>query len=646
MSHSKRPSVMTRPTATTITKAKQVFGRFKKSAIDAPAKLLLDTAVQFVGLIKTLDENGKAWKDFAKHVGDSITCIVRVPDKTLLTPTMQEHLERLLSTLTQMLTEARTYGTEGTARQLVLHGGSERAVSEMRKKFDEALMIFNLQLMLVNGVEIAKVRATLNDMQQFSSAASSNPGGGQIPLQEPLSNEIKALPYGRGMSWDPEKMCLPGTRVELLDEIWDWINAPLDGHGAKVFWLVDVAGSGKTTVAHTISNKASKAGNLLLSYFLSRDDSLNSTASMFVTTLATHMARQDLEVARRMAEMLHADPSLRSAPVARQFGSLIIDSQTRNDHDDDGTKGSKVIIVDALDECADHGEAVVRTLLSDVQQFSSNIRILVTSRPLPEIRDALEPLAQVIKREMGLSTDMNKRDLRYYVSHRLPGIMRKLQKSGDHEHIQRLLSDRAEGLFLWASTVTGFLERCLNPDRHLEALSLHKDESKAERHMDSLYEMILSDCPWDDDDFCEGYQRYVGFLLVARKPVRYSVLHQLNPDVAVSPEAVFGRLSSLLKDHPMHYEEFPMLHSDIRTVRVIHSSFRAYLLNRAPPPYCFNIYLLETQLDVLYGYLSRTEQWAAALAGWGDERITVEKVVALLAEVIPTSRLRFYFDCP
>ena len=46
-------------------------------------------------------------------------------------------------------------------------------------------------------------------------------------------------------------LCLDGTRQDVLQEIWDWVA---DNKSKKnILWLHGFAGSGKTTVAATVS---------------------------------------------------------------------------------------------------------------------------------------------------------------------------------------------------------------------------------------------------------------------------------------------------------------------------------------------------------------------------------------------------------
>jgi hypothetical protein len=71
-----------------------------------------------------------------------------------------------------------------------------------------------------------------------------------IPVQHIA---LSALPYAGGVSWDSSRVCLPGTRVEILDDIWTWANNIEHSSSAQIFWLTDVAGAGKSAIGPIFS---------------------------------------------------------------------------------------------------------------------------------------------------------------------------------------------------------------------------------------------------------------------------------------------------------------------------------------------------------------------------------------------------------
>lgn len=61
-----------------------------------------------------------------------------------------------------------------------------------------------------------------------------------------------------------DPLCMPNTRVALLDEIMGWSNNP---HEKCMFWLNGMAGTGKSTIARTIARKLHDQGRLGASFF-------------------------------------------------------------------------------------------------------------------------------------------------------------------------------------------------------------------------------------------------------------------------------------------------------------------------------------------------------------------------------------------
>ena len=82
--------------------------------------------------------------------------------------------------------------------------------------------------------------------------------------------------------------CLEGTRASLRQHVEDWINNT-DPTQPNLFWLFGHAGSGKSTVAHTIAKMADDSVREIgLSCFVcKRDDPDRSNPRRLLPTLAS-----------------------------------------------------------------------------------------------------------------------------------------------------------------------------------------------------------------------------------------------------------------------------------------------------------------------------------------------------------------------
>jgi hypothetical protein len=76
------------------------------------------------------------------------------------------------------------------------------------------------------------------------------------------------LPIVKGAAFDSYENqhaeCLPGTRIELLREIEEWTKSP---HRRCIFWLNDMAGTGKSTISRTVARRLKGKESLGASFF-------------------------------------------------------------------------------------------------------------------------------------------------------------------------------------------------------------------------------------------------------------------------------------------------------------------------------------------------------------------------------------------
>ncbi|KAF9645043.1 hypothetical protein BDM02DRAFT_3078734, partial [Thelephora ganbajun] len=81
--------------------------------------------------------------------------------------------------------------------------------------------------------------------------------------------------------------CLRGTRETVLGKIESWVR---DFEKPPVFWLNGFAGTGKSTIAKTVSEQVFADGKLGASFFCSRDFEDRSNLHLIFPTLAFQLA--------------------------------------------------------------------------------------------------------------------------------------------------------------------------------------------------------------------------------------------------------------------------------------------------------------------------------------------------------------------
>ncbi|KAL1725729.1 hypothetical protein EV714DRAFT_220768, partial [Schizophyllum commune] len=196
-----------------------------------------------------------------------------------------------------------------------------------------------------------------------------------------IDNALRHLP-STTVQFGSTKACLPGTRVEILGLIADWVFDPT---GPRGIILHGTAGKGKSAVAHTVARWLTDMG-VAASFFAFERTNRARRANQLLPTLARQLAYLDPQYYRQLRSLLPAQ--LETTDIHDQLEYLIL-SSFRNY----APLLPIVFVIDALDECPnidvneiENRKALLnslRTCMSNAQ-LNYNIRILITTRPEPE----------------------------------------------------------------------------------------------------------------------------------------------------------------------------------------------------------------------------------------------------------------------
>jgi len=139
------------------------------------------------------------------------------------------------------------------------------------------------------------------------------------------------------------RSCLRGTRESVLSEIESWTKDP---NKSSVFWLNGLAGTGKSTITQTVSERVFADGLLGASFFSSRDFEDRSDLQFIFPSLAFQLAHKYHEFRSILVPLLQSDPDVVYESLYSQMEKLIVKPLRSADV-------STVIVIDALDECTD-----------------------------------------------------------------------------------------------------------------------------------------------------------------------------------------------------------------------------------------------------------------------------------------------------
>lgn len=380
-----------------------------------------------------------------------------------------------------------------------------------------------------------------------------------------------------GASYHPEKVCLEGTRIDILNNIRTWYRNDGCDRNTRIALITGQVGTGKSAIMHTIAHECRAAGRLGGFYAFSKD---RGPENLF-RTIARSLADIESSYRTLLAKSINTEIATTQS-ISLQFNELLCNPLRGLT-----LSGPVVIIIDALDECASQRQQVIQCLTERAQELPENICFLVSSRATEAAALRHYNTVQVFDLEAESQATTTK-DIALFVEHRLTHSSSGNPFSGFHSEDFQSLAMSSEGLFQYAAVVC---EEVVSADTNM-------DESpkgafnrlvKARNGLDSLYKVILrhayrlNDQPSRAEERLEKFRRVVGWILNAK--IRLTQKAWMD----------FGLMSSSLRgSNELEPEGFDAVSNVLRplgallsgthsnsdtTVYPAHSSFGEYLLD-------------------------------------------------------------------
>ncbi|ETS77442.1 hypothetical protein PFICI_11316 [Pestalotiopsis fici W106-1] len=382
--------------------------------------------------------------------------------------------------------------------------------------------------------------------------------------------------------------CLPGTRVQLLEDISHWIDSP---NSKTIFWLDGMAGTGKSTISRTVAQRRHERGDLGASFFFKRGEIDRGNLTKLVPTLARQLASRisAVEFAEAVKKTLVTDPEIIRKAVAQQFQELIQEPLSKVEPTNT-TPLSLVIVIDALDEC--EGQADIELLielLSGVRSTSSlYVRVLVTSRPELPVRlgfrhfndDSDYRYLQLQK----IPSSTIELDISVFLDYEFANICKRfnswakeelrLPANWPGEADLKTLTIAASPLFIFAATICRFVEDSYLGDprdllqKVLETTSNLHTSRLAKTYSPVLEQQIINKSELERHEIIKSFRLVVGTIITLADPLSQRVLALLL-DVDVRKVAARLEVLRSVLDVPDSLD---------LPVRLLHLSFRDYLV--------------------------------------------------------------------
>ena len=392
------------------------------------------------------------------------------------------------------------------------------------------------------------------------------------------------MAYAHGAGYNTTKQCLHGTRFEILDEIEQWARNT-EPNVPRVFWLNGAAGSGKSAIAHTIALRFHQRNELGSFLCFDRTYLAECRHEKVFSTMARDLAGQYPGVKRSLANALRERNWLkRTTDIIQQWEILLVKPSAHfpTDH-------PILLVIDALDESGDpqSRKHLLPILANRAIELPSNVRILLTSRPLDDILSALRSCVHIVSKPIDdIPESSITHDIKSYISERLAlvdGLFLDDNRLG-------LLVNHSQRLFQWAFVACEFIQgsgshRFSSSEQRFQQLI--NSSASATPSLDELYNTILQEiCPDNNEDM-QAFQSIMGLVLALYEPLSLGALTAIGKQFhsgfdAYDINSVLKHMGSVLSGITNH----------LIPIRPLHSSFRDYLTD----PQCSKRFYIDTSL--------------------------------------------------
>jgi len=354
-------------------------------------------------------------------------------------------------------------------------------------------------------------------------------------------------------------ICHPDTHTRVLQAIHAWINPTRP----PICWLSGPAGTGKSTICHTIAAELEQAERPAATFFFSRKKGAREDITKLIPTLAYQIAQQISSTQSYMRSVLLEDRTLLSQAIEHQFQRLIADPLINCQ-----ARDRCLIIIDGLDECArrDRLLALIKILGQTFTTSNSPVQILLASRPEPDIASAFRMYA-ANKTSLWLSLEDSREDVRNYLRDHLHDIRQRHHLFMESEPAQwpskqdlDELVRHSDGLMIYAATVVRYLDDGVgSPQVKLRGVLA--------RHVgvDPLYAEVIS-----EGEKHPNFKRVLGTLMYLRYPLPLAELAELLQLDVSDVRTALARCHSILT----------ITDNSNESIRPHHASLRDFLTDK------------------------------------------------------------------
>ncbi|KAE9392793.1 hypothetical protein BT96DRAFT_1023345 [Gymnopus androsaceus JB14] len=526
-------------------------------------------------MVQNMKSNKKDLPKLKEKINNFITALLLNNNNNNVPAELYKRLQNLSDALQKIAKDCTPLASKGRIRQFLQANDTKVKIEDIRQSVRDALQEFSFHGGISIQIVINDIQKRTRDTQKTgmyclfnitNTSFHANKKDYSVKLHF-LIDQLSVAP-ARFDAADTPSACLEGTREQLLKDLHNCALGGL-GSGKQIIWIHGTPGRGKSTIAKSLAIRLHEENALAASFFFSRSHESRSNFNNVFCTIACQIAIFNQQFRNILVDILEQDDQLGHATPGIQLKKLIIDPLSKLPKIQDPW----VLVFDALDECA-AGTELLELLCEEIGNLPINLHIIFTSRPEHPIcmwfhKDPLKSSTYVIILD-DVDEGVVSKDILQYLEYNLAGDGKKAHKEplANPEQLN-LLADRAQGLFIYASTTIKHIRDQLGyPPAESIGQILKLDSGL----IDDLYDHILHGLiPEGNVNLIKKYQKIMGALLHLQEPLSIPLLSKLlgyDEDVAV--EAMLQRMSAVLI--------MPENKDDV--VRIAHLSFWEYATSR------------------------------------------------------------------
>ena len=308
-------------------------------------------------------------------------------------------------------------------------------------------------------------------------------------------------------------------------------------------------------MAKQIAKDWERAAKPVASFFFSINAEDTRTNTKFCSTVAAKLADlQDFGIFRStLTEGLKQKITVETHNFESQFEELLCVPLKR-------TNKPVLLIIDALDECDRKDRYELLSVLLSKLDTLPMVKVMITSRPEPDITKLLRNNQLVRSSDLQGSGDTNSSisDVLQYISN----FFATSDKLQSVQSYAPMLAKGANGLFIYASTACKYLQDSLDVEAAIATI-------ESISGLDDLYSQIMERAiPKDDPASFQAVFFILQAILAAQRPLSVAEMQSLLKKGQVV-RSVVETLASVLSTG-----------AEDKPVEVLHPTFREYLTDR------------------------------------------------------------------